>query len=119
MCGFGEIRNTVVGTADSIEQTLPRKLGGGKMLASDSDERLLSVLSALEECRAALIEGGDRETALVLSVAILELRMKINRIADSELKALCDAMVPEEAVPRSPYAKPQGQRSRPLLKLVK
>jgi hypothetical protein len=91
-----------------------------KMLVSDSDERLLSVLSALEECRAALIEGGDRETALVLSVAILELRMKLNRIADSELKALCDAMVPEDApAPRSQYAKPQGQRSRPMLKLVK
>jgi hypothetical protein len=90
------------------------------MLVSDSDERLLSVLSALEECRAALIEGGDRETALVLSVAILELRMKLNRIADSELKALCDAMVPEDAPPtRSQYAKPQGQRPRPLLKLVK
>ncbi len=90
-----------------------------KMLASDTDERLLSVLSALEECRAALIGGGDRETALVLSVAILELRMKINRIADSELKALCDAMVPEDAPARPQYAKPQGQRSRPQLKLVK
>jgi len=89
------------------------------MLASDTDERLLSVLSALEECRAALIGGGDRETALVLSVAILELRMKINRIADSELKALCDSMVPEDAPARPQYAKPQGQRSRPQLKLVK
>jgi hypothetical protein len=89
------------------------------MLVSDSDERLLSVLSALEECRAALIDGGDRETALVLSVAILELRMRLNRIADSELKALCDAMLPEDAPStRSQYAKPQG-RSRPLLKLVK
>lgn len=85
-----------------------------------SDERLLSVLSALEECRAALIEGGDRETALVLSVAILELRMKLNRIADSELKALCDTMVPEDApAGAAPYSKPSGQRSRPLLKLVK
>jgi hypothetical protein len=90
------------------------------MLVSDSDERMLSVLSALEECRAALIEGGDRETALVLSVAILELRMKLNRIADSELKALCDAMSPEDAPPPgSQYTKPQGQRLRPLLKLVK
>ncbi len=85
------------------------------MLISDSDGRLLSLLSALEECRSALIEGGDRETAMVLSVAILELRIKLNRIKDSELEALCDAMVQTE---RPHQAKPSGQRQRPALKLV-
>ena len=85
-----------------------------------SDDRLLSVLSALEECRASLIGGGDRETALVLSVAILELRMKLNRVADSELKALCDKMMMDQSpAARSPYPKPAGQRQRPMLKLVK
>jgi hypothetical protein len=88
------------------------------MLISDSDKRLLSVLSALEECRSALIEGGDQETAMVLSVAILELRMKLNRIKDSELKTLCDAMLP--ALPqRSPQHRPHGPRQPTLLKLVK
>ena len=86
-----------------------------------SEERLHSVLASLEECRAVLIESGDRETALLLSVAILELRMKLNRITDSELKALCDAMLPDETpAERSREPKqPQGPRRRPLLKLVK
>jgi hypothetical protein len=88
---------------------------------ANSEERLHSVLATLEESRAALIDSRDRDTALLVSVAILELRMKLNRIADSELKALCDAMLPDEAaVERSQQAKsPQAQRRRPLLKLVK
>jgi hypothetical protein len=41
--------------------------------------------------------------------------MKINRIADSELKALCDAMTADDE------SSPQGQRQRSsaVLKLVK
>ncbi len=88
---------------------------------ANSEERLNSILATLEECRAALLDSSDRETALLVSVAILELRMKLNRIADSELKALCDAMLPDEApAESSQQAKsPQAQRRRPLLKLVK
>ena len=88
---------------------------------ANSEARLHSVLATLEECRAALNHGSDRETALLLSVAILDLRMKLNRIADSELKALCDAMLPDERLMEtSQQAKPQHtQRRRPLLKLVK
>jgi hypothetical protein len=92
---------------------------------SNSDEQLLSVLATLEECRAVLQDGGSRDTAQLISVAILELRMKLNRIGDEELKALCEAMLPEEArTDRSgntkPDAKPPaGQRRRPLLRLVK
>jgi hypothetical protein len=54
-------------------------------------------------------------------VAILELRMKLNRIADSELKALCDAMTPDEASAQASQepGSSQGRRRRPLLKLVK
>jgi hypothetical protein len=76
------------------------------------------VLATLEECRAVLIDGSDRDTALLVSVAILELRMKLNRIADSELKALCDAMLPDDA-PAERSQEPRPQRRRPLLKLVK
>lgn len=92
---------------------------------SNSDEQLLSVLATLEECRAILQDGGSRDTAQLISVAILELRMKLNRIGDEELKALCEAMLPDEArTDRSgntrPDAKPPaGQRRRPLLRLVK
>jgi hypothetical protein len=80
-----------------------------------------SILATLEACRAALIDSSDRETALLVSVAILELRMKLNRIADVELKALCDALLPDEAPEESSQEpkSPQTQRRRPLLKLVK
>jgi hypothetical protein len=91
-----------------------------KTLVTDSEQRLHSVLTTLEQCRSALVDNNSRETAQLVSVAILELRMKLNRIADSELKALCDAMSPEIAAPQSPSDPelPQ-QRPRPLLKLVK
>jgi hypothetical protein len=83
---------------------------------------LRSILATLEECRAALVASGNRETAQLVSVAILELRIKLNRIADSELKALCDAMLQDEVSaeqcdPKSPQG--QGGRPRILLKLVK
>lgn len=85
-----------------------------------SNERLYPVLTRLEECRGLLIDSGDRETALLVSVAILDLRMKLHRIADSELKGLCDAMTPAEPARRSLDSKsPHGQRRLPLLKLVK
>ena len=45
--------------------------------------------------------------------------MKLNRITDSELKALCDEMVPDDAaVERLQYPKAPPRR-RPLLQLVK
>ena len=94
-----------------------------KTLVANSEERLHSVLTALEQCRAVLTDSTDRETAQLLSVAILQLRMKLNRIADSELKALCDAMIPDDepAEESCPPKSPQGQRRRPAppLKLVK
>jgi hypothetical protein len=95
----------------------------GKTPVTNSDERLLEVLATLEECRAALVLSGDRDTAQLVSVAILELRIKLNRIADSELKALCDAVLRDvEASERPHDPKPHdGQRARGpvLLKLVK
>lgn len=97
-----------------------------KTMVANSEKQLHSVLAKLGECRAALI-GSNREAAQLVSVAILQLRMKLNRIADVELKALCDAMMPN-AVPakqshsqKSPLAQGPGPRRRPpaLLKLVK
>jgi hypothetical protein len=80
----------------------------------NSEQRLLSVLATLDQSRDVLLAGGEPETALLVSVAILELRMKLNRITDFELKALCDAMLPVEVpVQRS------RQRRPPLLRLVK
>ena len=92
---------------------------------ANSDEQVLSVLATLEECRAVLLAGGSRDTAQLVSVAILELRMKLNRIGDLVLRALCEAMLPEELRadrsrdPKSDGKPPAGQRRRPLLRLVK
>jgi hypothetical protein len=77
---------------------------------ADSDEPLLSILAALEECRAALRREGKDDTAQMLSVAVLDLRMKLNHISDAELKAFCDEMLLHEE--RSPHR-------RPLLRVVK
>lgn len=88
-----------------------------------SDERLHSVLKSLEDSRATLLECGDWETAQLTSLSILQLRMNLNRIADSDLKALCDVMTPDlEPAPPEPSPKPQAapRRRRPvMLKLVK
>jgi hypothetical protein len=84
-----------------------------------NSERLHVILATLEQCRSGLIDSSNRETAQLVSVAILELRMKLNRITDSELKALCDAMVQDDTAAESlQYPKPPPRR-RPLLKLVK
>jgi hypothetical protein len=79
---------------------------------ANSDEQLLSVLATLEECRAALRQARKDDTAQLLSVAILDLRMKLSHIADAELKALCEEMLLSETQAR------EGRR-RPLLRLVK
>jgi hypothetical protein len=94
-----------------------------KTLVANSEQRLHSVVAALEECRATLTGSSNQETVQLVSLAILQLRMKLNRVADSELKALCDAMTPDDEpaegshTPKSPH----GTRRRPaaLLKLVK
>jgi hypothetical protein len=94
-----------------------------KTPVANSEERLHVILATLEQCRAGLIDSSNRETAQLVSVAILELRMKLNRITDQELRALCDAMVPDDATEGSLDPKSsQGAhppRRRPLLKLVK
>jgi hypothetical protein len=90
---------------------------------ANSQERLHSIVATLEQCRADLIDSRNRETAQILSVAILQLRMKLNRIADSELKALCDAMMPDDGPAEESQnpKSPPGQRRHPTapLKLVK
>ena len=77
----------------------------------NSDEQLLTILETLEECRGALLDIGKNDTAHMVAVAILDLRMKFNRIADSELKALCEEITLPEREGRP--------RRRPLLRVVK
>jgi hypothetical protein len=87
---------------------------------SHSDEQLQSVLETLEECRKVLNESDGRETAELLSIVILDLRMKLKGIANAELRALCDEMLRGVASDPASRAKPtQDQPRRPLLRVVK
>ncbi len=90
---------------------------------ADLEERLHSVLETLEGCKSILVDNADLETARFVSVAILQLRLKLNQISDPELKALCDAMVPADEPAEWPHdpGAPQSHRRRSpvLLKLVK
>jgi hypothetical protein len=108
--------STIHGAGETI---LADELGNGKILVFDSDERLLPVLATLEECRAGLARNGNPETAHLVAVAILDLRMRLNRITDAELKALCDEMTPPDTAGDETGELKPPQRRRPLLRLVK
>jgi hypothetical protein len=84
---------------------------------TNSNEQLLSVLANLESCRTTLVALGRPEAAQLVSVAILELRMKLGGIDDNDLKALCDEMVQDSVTERTPRS--TGHRRRPLLRVVK
>jgi hypothetical protein len=91
-------------------------------LVANSDERLQSILATLEQCRAALVKEARPETAKLVSLAVLDLRIDISKMPDSDLKALCDAMTPPEHGPSersNDPASPRGPRKRAVLKLVK
>jgi hypothetical protein len=66
-------------------------------LVSDSEAHLRSIIATLDENRAALVESANLEAAQILSVAILQLRMRLHGIDGSELKAFCQAMQLHEA----------------------
>lgn len=85
------------------------------MPVASTEERLLSLLATLEECQAFLLDRGSAETARLLSLAILELRMELHKVTDTELKALCDMMASNEQAQGTAAAK----RFPPYLKLVK
>ena len=95
--------------------------GMEKTPVTELEKQLHSILSTLETCRAALVASDSRETAHLVSIAILELRMKLNRITEAELQALCDAPLLADA--RAAGAQDRESqyvpRQRPLLKLVK
>lgn len=81
---------------------------------------MLTVLATLEQCRGALADAGHRDTAHLVSLAVLELRMKLNHLGEDDLKLLCDEMVQADNTRklRDGAAQP-GQRRPPLLRLVK
>ena len=93
----------------------------GDTLAANVEARLRATLATLEQCQASLANDAEHDTADLLSVAILQLRMKLKGVTDSELRLLCDVQAAQEqAQARNPKA-PRGRRrrGRPFLKLVK
>ena len=76
---------------------------------SHSEQQLHAALATLEQCRAVLIASASQETAQLVSMAILQLRMKLNRITEAEWKAFCDAVAPD----RSPDAGIARSDTRP------
>jgi hypothetical protein len=91
-----------------------------KTLAANSQRRSHSVLAALEKCRAALLANADQETARLVSLAMLQLRMRMNKVGDADLKALCDAMTQDEAaVENSKQPQAEHRHFAAALKLVK
>jgi hypothetical protein len=87
---------------------------------SHSDEQLQSVLEMLEGCRKILNEIDSRESAELLSIVILDVRMKLKGIDGADLRALCDEMLRSAASePLLPSKQTQDQPRRPLLRVVK
>lgn len=64
-----------------------------------------------------LRESGRAETAQLVSVAILDLRMKLNQIGDAELKVLCEEIMRAEEQGRADGR--AAQRRHPQLRVVK
>jgi len=93
-----------------------------KALVTNSERGLHEVVAKLEDCQTVLDLNGDREASQLVAMAILQLRMKLNGVADSELKALCDAIESHEEpeLPRDPKSRQGQSRCVPaVLKLVK
>ena len=92
-------------------------------LAANVQARLRTALATLERCQASLANDAEHDTADLLSVAILKLRMKLKGITDSELKLLCEVQAAEEQAARAARSQkaPRGRRrrGRQVLKLVK
>jgi hypothetical protein len=91
-------------------------------LAANLQARLRATLATLEQCQASLANDAEHDTADLLSVAILQLRMKLKGVTDSELKLLCEVQAAQEQAQASRSQKaPRGRRrrGRPVLKLVK
>jgi hypothetical protein len=90
-------------------------------LAANSQARLRATLATLEQCQASLANDSEHDTADLLSVAILQLRMKLKGVTYTELKLLCDVQAAEQQAQARNRKAPRGRRrrGRPVLRLVK
>lgn len=53
------------------------------------------MIATLDRCRADLTDGSDRETTYILDILVLQLRTRMHRIGEIELKDFCAALEPE------------------------
>jgi hypothetical protein len=88
----------------------------GTTQVAHCDQRLHAALATLEQCREVLIANASEETAQLVSMAILQLRMELNRITEAEWKAFCDALAPD----RQPVPDPlkSTPRQKPTATIV-
>ena len=70
--------------------------GAGRSPLSDVSARLRIVMSRLEDCQTTLVDVGELGTAQLVAMAMLQLRMRMHNVSDAELRALCDALAPDE-----------------------
>jgi hypothetical protein len=100
---------------------MKRETGGPRaheLPAASTEERLASLVAMLEQCRAYVPNDANAEIRQLLTLAILELRMQLHQVSDSELKELCDFMVPREHLEQD-TRKAWGLPVPPYLRLVK
>lgn len=108
------------GAEGGVDRYVPQAELTERTPVSHSDEQLQSVLETLEECRRVLNACNSRESAEMLSIVILDVRMKLKGIDSADLKALCDEMLRSAAShPPTPSKQTQDQPRRPLLRVVK
>jgi hypothetical protein len=82
------------------------------------NSELVAILAILEECRAALATNGNPKTAHLVSLAVLDIRMKLGGIGEDELVALCEAMIPSELKAAGLRGGRSAPRRHALLRLV-
>lgn len=99
--------------------SVDRNPGYGRIAVADSEKRLQSTLVTLDECRVGLLDCANPEAAHFLALAMLEIRIKLNRVSDLELKALCDAIIGDESQETAQETPLHRRRWRPVLKVVK
>ena len=89
-------------------------------LAARSEKELGAILVRLQECRKALLDANSPETAELVSLAVLQLQMKLNRVSDRELMALCDEVIRVVgAPPKDQVRQKLRRRHSPALQLVR
>jgi hypothetical protein len=84
----------------------------------NSEQQLAAILAILEECRVALVTNGNPETAHLVSLAVLDIRMKLGGIGEGELIALSEAMLLSELEAEGLRGGRSAPRRHALLRLV-